>query len=123
MRVPKQKNTLGLVPGALLTQFSNSMIYMTLFNTVMIVVTAWSTTLVNILPMNFWAFFAAGFLGWLCLMLFDYVFIQPSRMAYQNKQGWKHQNQVKLSIEEFRAEYRKDIADLRKEINERNNCV
>jgi len=118
MELPKQKTTLGLVPGALLTQFSSSMIYITVFNTVMIVVTAWSTTLVDILPVSFTVFFSIGLVGWLLIMFLDYLFIQPSRMAYMNKQGWKHQNQVKISIEEFRKEFREEMAEMKREMLE-----
>ena len=118
-RLLKQNKLLGLWPGALLTQFGNSLMYLTVFNTLMIAVTAWYTTLSTFLPFPFWVFVGVIVVAELVVMVLDYKFIQPSRVAYTNLQGWQHQN---LSREQFKG-VRTEIQELKDELSKLTKLV
>ena len=121
--LPKQRKLLGLWPGALLTQFGNSMMYLTMFNTLMIVITAWKVTLSALLPIPFWTFIGIIIIAELAIMALDYVFIQPSRIAYGNVQGWAHQSLARVNFEGLSAQIQELKGELRQltELVERKN--
>lgn len=104
----KQYN-LGTWLGASFTQIGNSFFYVTIGNTIMLAITAWSTPMatqiISILPwFNFWWFLFALLFCYGCLMLFDLKFVYPARQAFQSKQSYAHENPFKTDMERLFSE-------------------
>jgi hypothetical protein len=85
--------------GAIQVQVSNSMFYMSMVSTGMMVLTFWYTAGYQIqqqylhwLTLGWFIAFVVALFG--LVMIIDYKWILPSRMAFVNKQAYKHNNQA-----------------------------
>ncbi len=92
----KQKRV-GTWPGAFLTIYSGSTIYQGIFNTVLLVITAYNTSLREVIHVyfpwvNFWLFCGLAFIGNMAVMILHWKYIQPSLVEFGNKQGYVHPN-------------------------------
>ncbi len=92
-----QQKRIGTFPGAVLTIYSGSTIYQGIFNTILLVITTYNTSLretihVYLPWMNFWLFCLFAFIGNMTVMILHWKYIQPSLVEFGNKQGYVHPN-------------------------------
>jgi len=81
--------------GGIVNLYSGSSIYQTVVSAFFLSAVTYNTTiretLVSILPwMNFWIFLCILIIGNLVLMVLHNKFVQPSIVAWSNRQGFKH---------------------------------
>lgn len=106
--------------GAILVQWQQSMAYLALYSTTMILMSLWST----------WGKFAQAYAPWLNFPLFmligglggvslvtlvgflDYKFMYPSRQAFLNEQACKHENPAMDSLFRIEANQKAMAAEL-----------
>ena len=104
------------VIGGIYALYAGIGIYQGLFNTLLIAVTAYNTTLrsyfVAIFPwFNFITFLIVAGVGNILIMIIHYKFIVPSIITYGNQQAWKHNNLGKLLLEEINSKCDKLLTD------------
>lgn len=105
--------------GGLQVQVSNSMFYMNLISTAMMILTFWYTAGYQIQGryaqwLNLWMFIGFVILVFVAVMILDYIFVLPSRQAFTNEQACKHENPA---MDELYA-IRKENAELKQELIE-----
>jgi hypothetical protein len=91
--------------GAAKSTIGSAALYLTMFNTVMLVPMAY-VTWVNpwfleqgiIFP--FWMFIVILFFGGIAVLLFEYKLFTPSGFNFWSEQFWKHSNPMKDKMEE-----------------------
>lgn len=91
--------------GAFKYTFSNAAVYLSLFNTAMIVPIAYVTWLSPWLigmgvSFPFGYLLALLFLGIVVLLLLQYKLLTPSDFSFWSEQWWKHDNPMKIKLEE-----------------------
>lgn len=99
----KQYNT-GSGWGAFKSTWANAISYMSIFNTAMIAPMAYVTWISPWLqPMGisipFWSFGAVILIGVVVVLLSEYKFSTPSQQAFANEQFWKHDNPMRVEME------------------------
>jgi len=121
-----QQYDIGSWWGAAKSTFSNAAIYMSIFNTAMIIPMAYITWISPWLQsfhisIPFWIFAVAVLVGGIAVMLFEYKVSTPSIYSFSNEQLWKHDNPMrnKLNNIEKRMSSRFDIQDERMDKLER----
>ncbi len=103
MALFKQYHT-GVLLGALYSEFTTSMGYYNLINSVFIALMAWNMpTVMNLRERMAWLSFPL-FIGMLLaiiilIMLIDYKFFLPSRQEFSNQQWIKHKNPMVRQLE------------------------
>jgi cellulose synthase/poly-beta-1,6-N-acetylglucosamine synthase-like glycosyltransferase len=100
MYIPKQRN-IGSFFGGLKTIFSSVTFYIGLMNFVLLLVTAYNTTLKFYLPIPFWLFFIITIICLLIAMLIEYIWIMPSGIMFANRQSWEHDNPIRREFEKL----------------------
>jgi hypothetical protein len=115
-KILKQSGTVEWL-GALQVQVSNSMFYMSMVSTGMMILTFWYTAGYQIqqqylkwLTLGWFIAFVVVLFG--LVMFIDYKWILPSRMAFVNKQAYKHENQA---MDEILAIH-KEIKEIEKKL-------
>jgi type III secretory pathway component EscU len=103
--------------GAFQVQVTNSMFYLSLFNTAMLMVTFWFTSGYQVSErylsfMNLWLFLILVIVLFAIIAIIDYKFIYPSRQAFVNEQACKHENPAMNELAAIRSE----LKELREEI-------
>jgi hypothetical protein len=93
----KQSKLLPGWVGALQVQIMNSMFYMNLISTGMMIMTFWYTAGYQIQNryapwFNLWTFVGMVILIFAIVMVVDYIFILPTRVSFTNEQACKHNN-------------------------------
>jgi hypothetical protein len=125
MKILKQHNV-GLWLGAYLSQLGNGTFYVSFVNTLIIQVMGWHTTygetLVKWFPwLNFGLFTVLIMIAYLAIFPWvDYVLVNPSRIAFQNKQGYKHQSPFRTDIEIVKADVKAMQKDIKKLLGEQD---
>ena len=95
--------------GAVQVQFTNSMMYISVANIVMMGLTFWSTAGVSLAadvfpwmgPKEFMGFAA---LGLACVMIFDRVVMYRHRQAFLNEQSYKYKNPAVADLKKLLAD-------------------
>jgi len=103
--------------GAAQVQVTNSLFYLTIANSAMLVLTYWSTAGVSIAAtyvpwMGLPEFVAIGFVGFLFLMLFDLTVMYPHRQAFLNKRAYVYRNPAVEDLQTLKADTVKLKADM-----------
>ena len=96
--IPSQKKT-GPLIGGLKELFGRTSFYITVINFMLLIVTAYYTTIRDFVNMPFIWFFVIIMLILGFAMLIEYVYILPSSMIFQNSQSYKHENPFKNDIQ------------------------
>ena len=125
----RQNKSLPNWLGGFLIQLQQSLVYVGIFNIVMLAITMWYTAGYEIvqkyLPaVNIGHFLIAIASGWLTIIFINYKYLTPTRLRYQNRQVAKHKNpDMKLlqKIDRDNANIRKDIAALKKTLKIEEN--
>lgn len=100
MLVPKQKN-IGSFIGGLKVIFSSVTFYIGLINFVLLVPTAYNTTLKFYLPISFIGFVIIIAILLIIAMYIEYVWFMPSGIIFANQQSWKHDNPIRQEFEKL----------------------
>ena len=61
-------------------------------------ITAYNTSIKDIIPVPFWIFFMVLTVILFVVMVFEYVIVLPSSIAFSNRQSYKHDNPLKDDI-------------------------
>jgi hypothetical protein len=90
--------------GAAKATFSNAAVYMSIFNTAMIIPMAYVTWIAPWLQpqgiaVPFWVFGSIILVGAVIVMVLEYKLSTPSIYAFSNEQFWKHSNPMRDKIE------------------------
>ena len=101
--------------GAFQVQVTNGFFYLSIINTLLLVLTFWRTwgseIALKYAPwLNFWMFAGSGIVLMLTVMILDYKFMYPSRQAFVNQQSCIHDNPAMDAINEIKKEVKR-IAD------------
>lgn len=95
----------GSYIGAFMTTVSQSMIFLSIANTVMLMATFYNTssgTLLRWFPwLSFWVFLAIMVAGSAVVLLLTYTVYQPSYMEFFLTQSWKHNNPTRDKLMEM----------------------
>lgn len=107
-----KQNKLPPWVGAFQVQVTNSMFYVNLISSGMMVLTFWYTAGYQIrdryMPwLNIWMFVAVVAVVVIVVMFMDYKFVYPSRQAFQNEQACKHENPAMEELRAIRENQRK----------------
>lgn len=95
--IPEQKNTSQYI-GGLKELFGRTSFYVTMINFLLLIVTAYYTTIRFIIPISFLVFLTIVIILVCVAMLVEYVVILPSSVVFQNHQAYKHSNPLKDDI-------------------------
>lgn len=96
--IPEQKN-IGSFIGGLKTIFSSVTFYIGLINFVLLVPTAYNTTLKYYLPISFIGFVTIIFILLIFAMYVEYTWFMPSSIRFANDQSWKFNNPIRREFE------------------------
>jgi uncharacterized membrane protein len=85
--------------GALQVQMANASYYTVWYSNVMLALTFWYTAGYQISQqyapwLNFWIFMVLMAASIFVFMALDYLYIFPSRIAFTNRQAYKHDNEA-----------------------------
>ncbi len=82
--------------GAIQVQLTNSFFYVSVSSIVIQSLTLWTVAKEDILAVvpwaNYWLLLGIGVIILIAIMLADYKFMYPTRMAFLNEQSCKHSN-------------------------------
>lgn len=111
----KQSKSMPAWVGALQVQISNSMFYLSLISTGMMVLTFWYTAGYQIqqtylLWLDLWIFILVVIAVLIMVMILDYTFVYPARQKFLNIQSCKHENPAMIEI----LELRKEVSDIKR---------
>lgn len=95
--IPVQKNT-GPIIGAMKDVFGRSLFYISIINFFLLIVTAYYTTIRNVVSIPFSWFIGFTMILIILAMIFEYVFVMPSSYAFANTQSYKHHNPLKDDV-------------------------
>lgn len=93
-KIPEQKKISPFL-GGLKELFSRVMFYAGIINFILIVVTAYHTSIKDITTIPFWAFFLTLIIGLFIAMVFEYIIVLPSSISFSNRQSYKHDNPIR----------------------------
>ncbi len=93
-KIPEQKKVSPFW-GGIKELLSRAMFYIGIINFILIMITSYHTSIKDILPIPFLVFFLilTAILG--IVMVFEYVVVLPSSIAFSNRQSYKHDNPIK----------------------------
>lgn len=115
IKIPEQKKV-GPFWGGLKELIGRVMFYAGIINFILIMITAYHTSIKDIMPIPFWIFFLVLSVGLSILMIFEYIIILPSSISFSNRQSYKHDNPVRDDINKILKKLEgieKDIKDLK----------
>ena len=125
----RQNKSLPNWLGGFLIQLQQSLVYVGIFNIVMLAITMWYTAgyeIVNkYLPaVNIGHFLIVIASGWLIIIFVDYKYLTPTRLRYQNRQVAKHKNpamELLQKVDRDNEKLHKDIEAIKKALNIEEN--
>ena len=95
--VPNQRDT-GQLIGAVHVLLGRTTFYISILNFFMLIVTAYYTTIRNLVSIPFIWFVLSMLVVILIAMVLEYVVILPSTIIFNNVQAYKHENPFKDDI-------------------------
>jgi hypothetical protein len=110
MKVPNQKRL--KVIGALQYEFTRIGIYIGLHNYIVLAGSGY-LILKGVLPIPLWLFISLDFGIIAMLMVFDYMYVLPSVMSFQNAQVWEHNNPWRKYLIEMEERLMTEIENLK----------
>lgn len=93
-KIPEQKKVSPFW-GGIKELLGRAMFYIGIINFILIMITAYHTSIKDIMPIPFWTFFLILTAIVFVVMIFEYIIILPSSMAFSNRQSYKHDNPIK----------------------------
>lgn len=96
-KIPTQRNT-GQVIGAAHVLLGRTTFYISIINFLLLIVTAYYTTIRNFIAVPFIWFLSFTVLIVIFAMIIEYVVILPSSIIFNNIQMYKHDNPLKDDI-------------------------
>lgn len=93
-KIPEQKKV-GPFWGGVKDILGRAMFYIGILNFILIMITAYHTSIKDMIPVPFWIFLMALSIVFLIAMIFEYVIILPSSISFSNRQSYKHDNPIK----------------------------
>jgi len=93
-KIPEQKKVSPFW-GGIKELLSRAMFYIGIINFILIMITAYHTSIKDILQMPFWIFFSILTIILGIVMVFEYIVVLPSSVAFSNRQSYKHENPIK----------------------------
>ena len=93
-KIPEQKK-ISPFWGGIKELLSRAMFYIGIINFILIMITAYHTSIKDILQMPFWIFFSILTIILGIVMVFEYIVVLPSSVAFSNRQSYKHDNPIK----------------------------
>ena len=96
-KIPEQKK-FSPFWGGIKELLSRAMFYIGIINFILIMITAYHTSIKDIMPVPFWIFFMTLTVVLFIVMVFEYVVVLPSSIAFSNRQSYKHDNPLKDDI-------------------------
>lgn len=106
MKTPNQKRYRFI--GALQFEFARVGIYIGLHNYIVLAGSGY-LILKGVLPIPLWLFIALDFGIIMALMIFDYMYVLPSVLSFQNQQVWEHNNPWRDYLIEMKKEIIEEI--------------
>jgi|SRR3989304_7556199 len=97
LKIPEQKK-LSPFWGGLKELLIRAMVYIGIINFILIMITAYHTAIKDIMPIPFWLFFLVLTFILFVVMIFEYIVVLPSSIAFANRQSYKHDNPIKDDI-------------------------
>lgn len=85
--------------GALKELVSRSTFYISMMNFVMLAITAYYTTIRHFVHIPFYVFFIALLIIWGSALVFEYMVVLPSQIAFMNVQIYEHNNLIRRDLE------------------------
>lgn len=93
-KIPEQKKASPFW-GGIKDILSRAMFYISIINFILIMVTAYHTSIKDIIPVPFWTFFLVLSVLLFAVMIFEYVVMLPSSVVFSNRQSYKHENPMR----------------------------
>jgi BMFP domain-containing protein YqiC len=93
-KIPEQKKASPFW-GGIKDVLSRAMFYISIINFILIMVTAYHTSIKDIIPIPFWTFFIVLSTLLFVVMIFEYVIMLPSSVVFSNRQSYKHENPMR----------------------------
>lgn len=93
-KIPEQKKASPFW-GGIKELLGRAMFYIGIINFILIMVTAYHTSIKDIMPVPFWVFFLSLTVVLFIVMIFEYIVILPSSIVFSNRQSYKHENPIK----------------------------
>ena len=95
-----KQHDIGQWWGGFRSTVSSASLYITLFNTALLVPMAYVTwvqpwSVENGMNLSFWLFVLIILIAGILLLLFEYKFFTPSGFSFWTGQFWKHQNPIR----------------------------
>lgn len=102
MKIPTQKRIKYI--GGVKVLFTRTGFYITLLNFLMLTVTSYTVVVKDVIKIPFWFFFLIICIVLFCAMLFEWVILLPSEIAFSNKQAYEHNNPIRGDLEDIKRE-------------------
>lgn len=103
--------------GALRTLFARTTFYISIINFAMLAGTSYVIVVKGVVDVPFWIFLLAISLVVGIAMIFEYVIMMPSEIAFNNWQVYEHNNPIRYDLEHIK----KEIENIKEMIkNEKN---
>jgi small-conductance mechanosensitive channel len=112
-KIPRQKKV-GTFLGGLKELLGRTIFYVSIINFLLLMVTAYYTTLRNFIPIPFWTFFLILIAIVIVALILEYTIILPSSIAFMNIQAYKHENPLRDDVQEILRRMEKIEEDIKK---------
>lgn len=93
-KIPEQKKVSPFW-GGIKELLGRAMFYVGIINFILIMITAYHTSIKDIMSIPFWTFFLVLTAILFIVMVFEYIVILPSSISFSNRQSYKHDNPIK----------------------------
>lgn len=93
-KIPEQKKASPFW-GGIKDILGRAMFYIGIINFILIMVTAYHTSIKDIIHIPFWTFFLVLSVSLFVIMIFEYVVMLPSSVVFSNRQSYKHENPMR----------------------------
>jgi hypothetical protein len=94
IKIPEQKKASPFW-GGIKDILGRAMFYIGIINFILIMVTAYHTSIKDMMPIPFWTFFLVLSVLLFVVMIFEYVVMLPSSVVFSNRQSYKHENPMR----------------------------
>lgn len=101
MRVPNQITT-GTFLGGIKSLTAGAMFYISMISFSLSMIIAYDTSIKQRIDIPFWIFFVVMAILVIILVIFEYVIMLPSLIAFNNEQTCKHPNPIMNELAEIK---------------------
>lgn len=93
-KIPEQKKVSPFW-GGIKELLGRAMFYIGILNFILIMITSYHTSIKDMIQIPFWIFFSMLTMILGIVMVFEYIVVLPSSIAFSNRQSYKHDNPIK----------------------------